>query len=46
MTEKIVPLSRRYEAHGRVFDHVTLRAPKLRDHIAIGSGEGKAEVVG
>ena len=36
MTEKIVPLSRRYEAHGRVFDHVTLRAPKLRDHIAIG----------
>jgi len=35
-TEKTVPLSRKYEAHGQVFDSVTLRAPKLRDHIAIG----------
>ncbi len=34
--EKSIPLSRKYEAHGQVFDSVVLRAPKLRDHIAIG----------
>jgi hypothetical protein len=33
---KTVPLSRRYEAHGRVFDAVTLRDPKYRDFIDIG----------
>lgn len=36
MAETVVPLSRKYEAHGQTFDSVTLRAPKLRDHIAIG----------
>jgi hypothetical protein len=36
MAEKTIPLSRRYDAHGGAFDSVTLRAPKLRDHIAIG----------
>ncbi len=36
MSEKSVPLSRKYEAHGQVFNSVVLRAPKLRDHIAIG----------
>lgn len=36
MNEKAVPLSRKYEAHGQVFESVTLRAPKLRDYIAIG----------
>jgi hypothetical protein len=36
MTETVVPLSRTYEAHGQTFNSVTLRAPKLRDHISIG----------
>ncbi len=36
MTEKSIPLSRKYEAHGQVYDTVVLRQPKLRDHIAIG----------
>lgn len=36
MSETVVPLSRKYEAHGQTFNSVTLRAPKLRDHIAIG----------
>lgn len=36
MSETIIKLSRRYEAHGTVFDEIALRAPKLRDHFAIG----------
>lgn len=36
MGEKIVKLSRQYEAHGKVFDTVTLRPPKLRDHMQLG----------
>lgn len=36
MAEKIVKLSRKYEAFGKVFDSVTLREPKLRDHFQLG----------
>lgn len=36
MSEIDIPLSRRYEAHGKTFDKVFLREPKLRDHFAIG----------
>jgi hypothetical protein len=36
MSETTIPLSRRYEAHGKTFTDVTLRAPKLRDHFAVG----------
>lgn len=34
--EKVVPLSRRYEAHGKVFDSVTLREPRFEDLLALG----------
>lgn len=33
---KTVKLSRRYEAHGKIFDAATLRDPKYRDFIDIG----------
>lgn len=33
---KTIKLSRRYEAHGKVFDAVTLRDPKLRDYFEVG----------
>lgn len=33
---KTIKLSRRYEAHGKIFDAVTLRDPKYRDFIDIG----------
>lgn len=36
MADKIVALSRTYEAHGVAFKSVTLREPKLRDHMALG----------
>lgn len=32
----IVKLSRSYAAHGKSFDSVELREPKLRDHLAVG----------
>jgi len=34
--EKTVRLSRRYEAHGRTFDSLTFREPKMADFEAIG----------
>ena len=34
--EKTVRLSRRYEAHGRTFDHLIFRAPKMADFEEIG----------
>ncbi|MCO6410099.1 hypothetical protein [Hoeflea alexandrii] len=34
--EKTVRLSRRYEAHGRAFDSLTFREPKMADFEAIG----------
>lgn len=34
--DTVIKLSRRYDAHGKVFDEVALRAPKLRDHFAVG----------
>lgn len=40
MGEKVIKLSRSYEAHGQVFDTVTLREPKLRDHFALGEPAG------
>ena len=33
---KTISLSRRYEAHGTVFDAIEMRSPKLRDYFAIG----------
>ncbi|RWK61788.1 MAG: hypothetical protein EOR85_13035 [Mesorhizobium sp.] len=36
MAEKIVPLSKRYEAHGEPFDSVTLREPRFEDLLALG----------
>ena len=36
MAEKIVPLSRRYEAHDKIFDSVTLREPRFEDLLALG----------
>ena len=36
MVEKVITLSRQYESHGKLFETVTLREPKLRDHIEIG----------
>lgn len=32
----VVKLSRSYAAHGKTFDTVELREPKLRDHLLIG----------
>jgi hypothetical protein len=34
--EKTIRLSRRYEAHGRAFDSLTFREPKMADFEAIG----------
>lgn len=34
---KTIKLSRRYDAHGKVFDAVTLRDPKYRDFIDVGA---------
>jgi len=34
--DKNVPLSQRYEAHGRTFDRLTFREPKMADYEAIG----------
>ncbi len=34
--EKTVRLSQRYEAHGRTFDSLTFREPKMSDYEAIG----------
>lgn len=36
MADRIVKLSRIYEAHGATFDSVTLREPKSRDYFEIG----------
>jgi hypothetical protein len=36
MSDKVIKLSRRYEAHGAAFDEVHIRQPKLRDLLAIG----------
>lgn len=36
MAEKTIPLSRRYEAHGEVFDSVTVREPRFEDLLALG----------
>lgn len=36
MADKIVPLSKRYEAHGEVFDSVTVREPRFEDLLALG----------
>jgi hypothetical protein len=36
MPEQTVKLSRRYEAHGKVFDTVALATPKLRHYLAVG----------
>lgn len=35
-SEKTIKLSRRYEAHGRTFDSLTFREPKMADFEAIG----------
>lgn len=40
MAEKDVQLSRRYEAHGKTFDSVTLREPTLEDLFAVGDPFG------
>jgi Phage tail tube protein len=52
MGDKVVNLTRRYEAHGKTFDSVTLRAPKLRDYLVVGepvevqpSGDGGRMVI-
>ena len=36
MAETVVPLSRRYEAHGEAFDSVTVREPRFPDLMALG----------
>ncbi|TJV19689.1 hypothetical protein [Mesorhizobium sp.] len=36
MAEKIVPLSKRYEAHDKTFDSVTVREPRFEDLLALG----------
>lgn len=36
MPTKSIPLSRTYEAHGKVFSAVTLREPSLREYLSIG----------
>jgi hypothetical protein len=36
MNIKSIPLTRKYEAHGKVFDAVSLRAPTLREYLTIG----------
>ncbi|RWI99689.1 hypothetical protein [Mesorhizobium sp.] len=36
MTEKIVKLSRQYQAHDTVFDTVTVREPRFEDLLALG----------
>lgn len=36
MADKIVKLSRRYEAHGEIFDTVTVREPRFEDLLALG----------
>ncbi|WP_376704684.1 hypothetical protein RQ479_08035 [Mesorhizobium sp. ISC25] len=36
MTETVVPLSKRYEAHGEAFQSVTLREPRFEDLLALG----------
>ncbi|MER8478435.1 hypothetical protein [Mesorhizobium sp. M1163] len=36
MAETVVPLSKRYEAHGEVFNGVTLREPRFEDLLALG----------
>jgi len=36
MAEKIIPLSRQYEAHGEVFKSVTVREPGFEDLLALG----------
>ena len=36
MANRVIPLSRVYEAHGKSFDKVEMREPKLRDHFAVG----------
>lgn len=38
MADKVVKLSQSYESHGKSFDTIELRAPKLKDLIA-GGGE-------
>lgn len=36
MADKIVALSRRYEAHGKVFESVTVREPRWEDVLELG----------
>lgn len=36
MADKIVPLSKRYEAHDQTFDSVTVREPRFEDLLALG----------
>jgi hypothetical protein len=36
MTNQVVKLSRRYEAHGTVFDEVTVREPRFEDLMTLG----------
>jgi hypothetical protein len=36
MADKIIPLSKRYEAHGEPFDSVTVREPRFEDLLALG----------
>ncbi|MER8506707.1 hypothetical protein NKH91_17755 [Mesorhizobium sp. M0894] len=36
MAETVVPLSKRYEAHGEAFESVTLREPRFEDLLALG----------
>ncbi|WP_152536048.1 hypothetical protein [Mesorhizobium loti] len=36
MPDKIVPLSKRYEAHDQTFDSVTVREPRFEDLLALG----------
>lgn len=36
MTDKVVKLSRRYEAHDNTFDSVTVREPRFEDLLALG----------
>lgn len=36
MAEKIIPLTRQYEAHGEVFRSVVIREPRWEDYLALG----------
>jgi hypothetical protein len=36
MADKVIPLSRRYEAHGETFESVTVREPRFADLLELG----------